>query len=316
MDERGNLKIKGYGDPLLISEVWQEIAHALAERVPRFNDLIVDDSYFSPGIVIPGRGRSTNPYDAPVGALCANFNTIFFHRDPKGRLVSSEPQTPMVPFARDKIRSLGLTRGRYTFSHDPHDGSRYAGELLRHFLAKRGIRGNQEIRSGRVVPEDRLIYTYRSRFSLATAVNKMLTFSNNFMANQLLIALGARIHGPPGTLAKGTRVAASFAEQVLGMKGFEIAEGSGISRRNRLSALHMLAVLDRFRPHRHLLKGNRDLRFKTGSLRGVRTRAGYVEGPPQGPFSFVIFMNRTHGRIDALMHCLSKALSVASGMSR
>ena len=114
----GNLKVKGYGDPLLVSEAWEEIADALTVAGVRFNDLIVDDTYFAPAVRIPGTGRSTNPYDAPVGALCANFNTVAFDTDERGRLVSGESQTPLIPFVRDKIRKLGLTRGRYNLH--PH----------------------------------------------------------------------------------------------------------------------------------------------------------------------------------------------------
>jgi D-alanyl-D-alanine carboxypeptidase/D-alanyl-D-alanine-endopeptidase (penicillin-binding protein 4) len=81
-DHNQNLKVKGYGDPLLISEVWQEIAQALASRLQSVNDLVLDDAYFADE-TIPGVGSSTNPYDAPNGALCANFNTVFFKLDDK-----------------------------------------------------------------------------------------------------------------------------------------------------------------------------------------------------------------------------------------
>ncbi len=109
-DTDSNHKIKGYGDPLLISEVWQEIAHGLPKKVRGFKDLLLDDTYFSQPVIIPGRNHSTNPYDAPVGALCANFNTVFFDRDKQGRIVPAEAQTPLIPYARKKIRSLGLKK--------------------------------------------------------------------------------------------------------------------------------------------------------------------------------------------------------------
>ena len=50
LDDAGNLKIKGYGDPLLISEIVNNICRQLVPLVgssPRVNDLIVDDSFFS-----------------------------------------------------------------------------------------------------------------------------------------------------------------------------------------------------------------------------------------------------------------------------
>ena len=81
IDDHSNLKIKGFGDPLLTSEIVQEISRLLAALLGRsttINDLIVDDSYFNQPLTIPGISSSSQPYDAPNGALCVNFNTVFF----------------------------------------------------------------------------------------------------------------------------------------------------------------------------------------------------------------------------------------------
>jgi D-alanyl-D-alanine carboxypeptidase/D-alanyl-D-alanine-endopeptidase (penicillin-binding protein 4) len=287
-DHNQNLKVKGYGDPLLISEVWQEIAQALASRLQSVNDLVLDDAYFADE-TIPGVGSSTNPYDAPNGALCANFNTVFFKLDDRGRIVSAESQTPMTPLALKKIRVLGLKKGRYAFSHRGHEAARHAGELLAHFLEEAGNACQGEVRAGAVIPGDRLVYTY-------------------FMANEILIALGAHVHGPPGTLAKGVRVLSDFSRDVLHLSGVEIAEGSGISRKNRLSALDMLAVLKRFEPYRALLVRDGRVLYKTGSLRGIGTRAGYVESRSGDPYYFVIFLNNSEANIDSILNCVKKSL--------
>ena len=140
MDSNQNLTVKGYGDPLLISEIWDRISAELSLKIKTVNTIFVDSSYFEDDIIIPGRIHSTNPYDAPVGALCANFNTVYFKRDRHGKPVSSEPQTPLLPFATDRIQAMGTKEGRYTFSHNPQDAARYAGELLSYFLQKRGIK--------------------------------------------------------------------------------------------------------------------------------------------------------------------------------
>ncbi len=303
-----NLKVKGYGDPLLISEAWQEIAQTLAARLQGFNDLVLDDTYFVDKIDIPGAGFSTNPYDAPNRALCANFNTVFFKRDDAGRIVSAEPQTPMTPLAIEKVRLLGSNTGRYTFSHYGHETARYAGELLAHFLKERGKVYQGKIRTGVVEPGDLLVYTYHSIFTLEQALKKMFEFSNNFMANQILIALGAHVHGPPGTLAKGVKVLSDYAREVLGLHDIEIAEGSGISRKNRLSALDMLAVLRRFEPHRALLVRQGRVLYKSGTLSGVKTRAGYIEDKSGNPYYFVIFLNSSPADIDSTFDCVKNSL--------
>ena len=304
IDPDGNLKIKGYGDPLLISEVLRDIAGILAKEVGDIKDIIVDDTWFSPDIIIPGRNLSTNPYDAPVGALCANFNTVFFDRDHLGRIISAEPQTPMIPFALKKIKSLGLKKGRYTFSHEPHDPARYAGELLLYFLKQGGVKAGGIIRAGVVERGDTLIYTYRSCFALEAVLKKMMEFSNNFIANQVFIAMGADVSGPPGTLAKGVRSVSEFARDELRLEDLKIVEGSGISRENRISALDMLKILRRFESYKYLLNRKENFIFKTGTLNGVRTRAGYIEGQGKGPRYFVIFLNRPGADIKSVMKCL------------
>ncbi|MBK5101184.1 MAG: D-alanyl-D-alanine carboxypeptidase [Desulfobacteraceae bacterium] len=309
LDPHQNLKMKGYGDPLLISEVWRKIADDLSRKIQSFRDLILDDNYFSAQVTIPGAAHSTNPYDAPVGALCANFNTVSFDRDKSGQIISAEPQTPMTPFAAEKIRSLGLKSGRYTFTHDQREAARYAGTLLSHFLRERDVQMEGRIRVGATGPQDRLIYTYWSIFTLEQVLKKMMGFSNNFIANQLFIALGANVFGPPGTLAKGVRVVSGYAKKELGLAGTEIVEGSGISRKNRISALHMFTILGRFENYRHLLNRKGNIFFKTGSLKGVRTRAGYIEGGSQGPYYFVIFLNRDVSYIDSLMECIRGAVA-------
>ena len=62
IDNNSNLKIKGYGDPRLISEIVREISRLLAALIGKatiINDLVVDDSYFSQPLTIPGISASS-----------------------------------------------------------------------------------------------------------------------------------------------------------------------------------------------------------------------------------------------------------------
>lgn len=308
LDSQGNLKVKGYGDPLLISEVWQEIARDLRPKLEGVGDILVDDTYFCAQIRIPGRGTSTNPYDAPVGALSANFNTVFYAYDGSGRIISAEPQTPITPLARSKIPALGTRPGRYTFLRKDDEPARYAGELLAHFLRETGTTVTGKIHPGRVGATDRLIHTYRSRFTLSEAVGKMLAYSNNFTANQILVSLGAARCGEPGTLDKGVSVLRRYCRNVLGTNGVQLVEGSGISRENQLTALDMLAVLKAFSDYRHLLTRQGNIHYKSGTLRGIQTRAGYFEPPGKDPHPFVISLKDSRLDIDRVMNTLAASL--------
>ena len=311
LDQNRNLKVKGFGDPLLISEVLRDMASSLSSRVSHFNNLVLDDTYFTSPVQIPGREHSTNPYDAPPGALCANFNTVAFEHNREGGIVSSEPQTPMIPFAAERIRRLNLRKGRYTFVHNTHETTLYTGELLRHFLIERGVKTAGNVTLGKIDEQDKCIYVFHSPFTLGDAVEKMLRFSNNFMANQITLILGASRFGPPGTLEKGVRALREFASNDLGLSQVKLVEGSGISRENRISALDMLVVLNRFKPYRHLLRKNGAEWYKTGSLKGVRTRVGFLEGNSTGPYMFVVDFNRSGSDMDNVMDCMKKALGTS-----
>ena len=139
----------------------------------------------------------------------------------------------------------------------------------------------------------------------------MLRFSNNYMANQIMLVLGASRFGAPGNLEKGVRALREFASNDLGLSQVKLVEGSGISRENRISALDMLVVLNRFKPYRHLLRKSGKEWFKTGSLKGVRTRVGFLEGNVSGPYTFVVDFNRSGSDMDNIMDCIKKTLGTS-----
>jgi len=311
VDEQLNLKIKGYGDPLLISEVILKISQVLAgllKKTQPLNNLILDDSYFSQPLTIPGITSSSQPYAAPNGALCANFNTVNFRRSSQG-YVSAETQTPLLPFVIKKIEASKLKKGRIVFSRNKNEITIYAGKLFQHFLEKQGIRFTGKIKRGRInAHTDRLIFRYDSVSSLEQIVAKLLEHSNNFTTNQLLIATGAEIIGSPGTLAKGVAIASDYAKEMLGIENMTIAEGSGISRDNRVSAVQIDQVLQEFLPYHYLMRREGREFYKTGTLYGVSTRAGYIKRTDGELYRYVIMLNTPGKSTDALILRLLRIL--------
>jgi len=311
LDKHANLKIKGYGDPLLISEVIARISQVLAvllKNTRPLNDLILDDSFFQQPLTIPGITSSAQPYDAPNGALCANFNTVNFKRTSQG-YVSAEPQTPLLPFVIEKIQASGLNQDRIVFSHNQNEITLYAGKLFQYFLEKQGIHFNGKVKLGWINDKtDRLIFRYDSSSSLAETVAKLLEHSNNFTTNQLLITAGAKIIGPPGTLAKGVAIAADYAKEMLDIEHMTIVEGSGISRDNRVSALQMDRVLQEFLPYYYLMRRQGREFYKTGTLHGVSTRAGYIKRTNDEFYRYVIMLNSPGKSTDALILRLLRIL--------
>jgi D-alanyl-D-alanine carboxypeptidase/D-alanyl-D-alanine-endopeptidase (penicillin-binding protein 4) len=311
LDKQSNLKIKGYGDPLLISEVISKISQVLAvllKNTQPLNDLVLDDSYFQQPLTIPGITSSAQPYDAPNGALCVNFNTVNFKRTSQG-YVSAEPQTPLLPFAIKKIKASGLNQGRIVFSHNKNEITLYAGKLFQYFLEKQGLRFNGKVKLGRINEKiDRLIFRYDSSSSLEEIVVKLLEHSNNFTTNQLLIATGAKIIGSPGTLAKGVAIASDYAKEMLDIENMTIVEGSGISRDNRVSAVQMVQVLQEFLPYYYLMRREGREFFKTGTLYGISTRAGYIKRTNGEFYRYVIMFNTPGKSTDSLILRLLRIL--------
>jgi len=311
VDDQSNLKIKGYGDPLLISEAISKISQVLAVLLKKsqpLNNLILDDSYFSQPLTIPGITSSSQPYDAPNGALCANFNTVTFKRSSQG-YVSAETQTPLLPFVIKKIKASKLKKGRIVFSHNKNEITIYAGKLFLHFLEKQGIRFTGKVKRGRINADtDRLIFRYDSVSSLQQIVAKLLEHSNNFTTNQLLIATGAEIIGTPGTLAKGVAIASDYAKEMLGIENMTIAEGSGISRNNRVSAAQMDQILQEFLPYHYLMRREGREFYKTGTLYGVSTRAGYIKSAGGELYRYVIMLNTPGKSTDSLILRLLRIL--------
>jgi D-alanyl-D-alanine carboxypeptidase/D-alanyl-D-alanine-endopeptidase (penicillin-binding protein 4) len=223
--------------------------------------------------------------------------------------ISAEPQTPLLPFAIKKIKQSQMDEGRIVFSHEDHEITLYAGKLFEYFLNEHGIEFSGSVKLGRVNREaDRLLFRYVSRVSLKQIISKLLEHSNNFTTNQLLITSGIKAYGPPGTLDKGVATALHYAEAVLKMNGITIFEGSGISRNNRVSAAHMHRVLDSFAPYYLLMNRQNNEFYKTGTLYGISTRAGYIQGKEGQLYRYVVMMNTPGKSTGKIMRILKRTL--------
>lgn len=294
-----DLVVSGRGDPHLVSEELDRIAEALRSRgLVRFRHMLLDNRYFEPGLILHGTNRSLNPYDAYNGALCANFNTVFARVDGQGRVRSAEPQTPLTELARRAaLKSGERGRVRINLAAGPEQCVVYAGQLLKAFLEAKGIVMTGDIRLCGQDPECfPLTYVHRSSWTLEALLEKMFRYSNNFMANQIFLTLGASRFGPPATAEKARRALRSFLEDA-GIGDLHVEEGSGLSRRTRITARQMVRVLHRFRPHRNLLDCHDGACTKTGTLHDVKSLAGYWS-PDAGddPVAFVILLNNgNHG---------------------
>ncbi len=295
----GDLTLRGYGDPFLVSEEWELIARELEATgaLPaRLGNVYLDTSAFAPDVAIPGIDASLNPYDAANGALAANFNTVHVVVEPGGRVRSAETQTPLTPIARRFAATLRPGKQRVNLSRHPDAPPRYAGELAAELLRRRGVETTGRVALRRVGEEDRLILTHHNSRTLEQVIEAMMLYSNNFVANQLLLTVGLEVAGEPATLDKGVRALERYLSRELGLDAadFRVVEGSGISRHNLLKPAALAEIARAFYPHRGLLPAEDGVRLKTGTLTGVYTLVGYL--PASRPLVFAIMLNQPKNR--------------------
>ncbi len=331
----GNLYIKGYGDPDLVIEDFWRFLHGLRESGIRniTGDLVLDRSYFAPEDTTPWAfdGHPLRPYNVLPSALLVNFQAVRIRFFP-------EPQRHRVRIVADPLpdrmsivnhvrlvsgpclggaRAVGMqeTWSRYgervTFSgdyavdcgqgdryrvlSDPRD---YIGGIFRELWTGMGGHFSGKVRFARVQPSARLLYTEHSP-PLAEVIRDINKYSNNVMARQLLLTLGAKFVQSPGTVEEGDRVVRAWlAANDMSFPELVVGNGSGLSRRARISARHLADVLiaaynspvmPEFFSSLPILSVDGTMKdrldgtslagrahLKTGSLDGVRSTAGIM----------------------------------------
>lgn len=312
----GDLLIRGLGDPFLVSEEIAVIADQLTRQgLRQVRRLVVDDSAFEPDPELPLERGVSDPYGARNGALAVNFNTVNLAWDESGRLVSAEPQTPLTALARE----LGarLTPGepqRINLGEDPESGLLQAQQLFRLFLEGVGVTVQDDGFYQEAVTDDwTLFYRHPSSRSLRDNLADLLRYSNNFIANQLFLTVGARRGGYPATSA-AARAALQERLATLYGEGFGsdpqlllMTEGSGLSREQRVSAAGMMKILEVFRPYADLLPEVDGALRKSGTLTGVYNFAGYIPRP-DGQYPFVILTNQAANNRADILRLLQRRL--------
>ena len=315
-NDSGDLLIRGLGDPFLVSEEIARIADTLAQRgLEKIRRLVMDDSAFEPDLDLPLERGTNQPFGARNSALAVNFNTVNLAWTADGRLITGEMQTPLTAIARELGAALspGAVQ-RINLGDDPRAGLRQAQQLFRLFLEESGIRVSDEgfYRSA-VTEEWALLYRHRSSRSLRENLDGLLRYSNNFIANQLFLTLGAQENGYPVT----TEVARAALQQQLAElygDGFGrdpqsllMLEGSGLSRTQRSSGAGMMHILEVFKPYADLLPEVDGVLRKSGTLTGVYNFVGYIRGPDD-LYPFVILTNQGVNNRTEILRILQRQL--------
>jgi len=270
------LWIKGSGDPYLVSEELWIIAKKIKDGgIDRIKAIGLDNSLFQENVILPGTGKTNNPYDAVPSVFAANFNTLKLKRN-KGQLVSAENQTPLTAFAKTFSKQVKGRVLRINTGPNPEDAETYFSELLATFLRKQGVKvGNQIIRGK--IDKQTLVYRHVNSRSLAEMVKAMMKYSTNFLANQLILVLSAEVYQRPANMHDVQKYMEGTLRTSFKWKNFTMKDGAGLSRDNRLSPKQLVDLLYAFKPWKHLLpETGLGVFAKSGTMNKISTLAGYI----------------------------------------
>jgi len=329
-----NVVIKGYGDPkLAYQSFWMLLRNLRGRGLSAISgDVMLDRSYFAPMPDLPFDGDLYRPYNVAPDALLVNFKALRFSFVPgdAGVRIYVEPALPGLEVVnllrlgggpcpdggrtfRDLIQatfeSTPRPRASFTGTYPVICGERelnvalyspeeYVSAMLRQLWTEMGGSWKGTVRNGAASPAAKLLYVHESE-PLADLVRDINKFSNNVMARQLFLTLGAEGFGPPARIEASTRA----VRQWLTLKNIAAPElvlenGSGLSRIERISAASLAALMQAawaspVMPEfvsslplvaadgtmRRRLQGERvaaSAHIKTGLLQDARAIAGYV----------------------------------------
>ncbi|MGL1930208.1 MAG: D-alanyl-D-alanine carboxypeptidase [Desulfotalea sp.] len=297
--DQKDLIIIGHGDPLLVSEEIVKIAEHLKEiGITQINNVLIGGSSYGPP---PGIEDALDPYEAKSASLAVNFNSVSI-KIKNGVVTSDEPQTPTLPLV---AHFSNHPDGKYRFNINAIETrlppeSAYAGQLFHALLSKNDIivQGVVEVYSpsehGDLMEPT---FVWESSFTLKQILKSCLRYSNNFMANQLFLSLSEKTDTKAWTEAR--QVTANFLKEKIGLSKDEvlIMDGAGLSRKNRITPIAMIKILDKFSEHYKLLKRGKKTGtyLKTGTMDGIYCLAGYsMQNATPQPFAIFLDQNKNN----------------------
>jgi D-alanyl-D-alanine carboxypeptidase/D-alanyl-D-alanine-endopeptidase (penicillin-binding protein 4) len=355
----GNLYIRGTGDPKLVPEELIDLVQKIRKAGINGIDgaLVLDKQYFdiSTRDLPPFDDDITAPYNVGPDPLLYAFKSLTFTMTPSpdGRVaIDVLPELSQLRIDNALRETRGPCRGdvptpRITQQPDGTVVAEFTGELsercgprsinmavLDHsaffaggFLALWQQSGGTfagTTRDGAVPPGARLVAIHDGPM-LAGIVHDINKFSNNTMARNLFLTLGAVKLKPPATLPKAREAVETFLQrQGLDTAYLTIDNGSGLSRDARVTALTLADVLQaanaspvaqdfvnslpivgvdgtmRNRLTTAPVDGNAHI--KTGTLRDVRAIAGYVASADGVSYVVVSLINDPHAEAARAAH--------------
>lgn len=276
---KGDLYIKGEGDPSFVSESMWFLVNALKRtRIKKVTgDIVVDDTHFGKIQFPMSRNRHApdeqRAYKAPISSTSFNWNSVAIHVRPgkkkgdKARIFI-DPQNPFIKIinktqtvegskARLQARRLhrgennvvivagkmGVSAEEKTIYRSVTLPYKWVGANFKEFLKQRKIKVLGGIRKGKIPQGATLLARKKSR-PLSYQVQLLLKHSNNFVADMLYQNL---------YIYKNKKAPLSLLDDFLNQKfktsrkDHALSNPSGLSRKNRIKPRILGKVLNLLR---------------------------------------------------------------------
>jgi len=360
----GNLVFKGYGDPkLTIEQFWMWLRELRLRGLREIRgDIVLDRSFFEDIGHDPAEfdNDPTRAYNVGPNALLLNFNALHLRLLPGTPEANALLEPDLSGYAvRNRVRTSVRQPCRggdtYTarleertivlegtiprdcgevddyFSLLPHD--QYFFAVFNALWQELGGTLRGSLREGSA-PADRAAFSTRLSQPLSEVIRDINKFSNNIMARQLFLTLGAT-DGSSASIERSTVVVKQWLDtQQMQFPELVLENGAGLSRVERISVQHLAELLQRAArsPFDAELKaslpvlgmdGTMKKRFKdeamagyahikTGMLEGVKSIAGYVHADDGTQWIVVCVINhpnaaRGQAAQDALIEWVQKS---------
>jgi D-alanyl-D-alanine carboxypeptidase/D-alanyl-D-alanine-endopeptidase (penicillin-binding protein 4) len=358
----GNLYLQGSGDPrFAIEHLWALLRQLRVRGIQHIaGDIVLDRSTFDVPAIDPGAfdDKPMRPYNVGPDGLLINFRALRFTLLPdngKPRVLMETPtdnlrldnqlrtaegscgshwkdliETRLIPEnAGHRLELTGTYSalcGEKVLNLSPLPADAQAGGLIRSLWQELGGTLAGQVRSGNLAIGSQLIARHESP-PLADAVRDINKFSNNVMARQLFLTLGNET--APATAERARqRIADWLAGRGLRFAELELENGSGLSRRERISAgslnrllqdawkspvmpefISSMPIVGIDGTMKKRLNGSQATgraHIKSGSLDGVKSAAGYALDAQGRRYAVTFLINHPRSQaggaaIDALL---------------
>jgi D-alanyl-D-alanine carboxypeptidase/D-alanyl-D-alanine-endopeptidase (penicillin-binding protein 4) len=276
---RGDLILKGGGDPYMTLERWWSFVQALRAKGLHTiaGDIVIDDTAFAPPPEDPGAfdGRPNRSYNVEPDALMVNFQSVEFHMASNAATRSVDIVATPAPINLAIDNRIAFAAGRcsgaaarvdFEVSSAESDRAVFSGDLSGECLDRTitrvmlkapsyafgtfvelwresGGEFSGAMRIGAAPPDAQSLLSFES-LTLGEVIRLTNKYSNNLMARHLFLTIGADRYGAPATPDKGARAIADWShDRGLPLADMVVDNGSGLSRSARISALEMATLL-------------------------------------------------------------------------